>query len=85
MFFRPVLETLARHAMGSDDLRAILRTELGEGHCFATKPTEKYVPGVMSDYYAIWVDDCGARDVPQAAGQWRAPVVTSFKEDDRHG
>ncbi len=47
--------------MDSDDLREIIMTELGEHHCFDTQPTRKYYPSTVSDYFSIWVDDCGAQ------------------------
>jgi hypothetical protein len=85
-FYAPVLASLRQHGLDTDDLREIIRSELGDAHCFRTKPTEKYFPATMSDYYAIWVDDCWAQmfikllvvSTPQAR-----LVVTSFKRDER--
>jgi hypothetical protein len=75
--------------MDSDDLREIIRTELGASHCHDSKATEKYYPGTMSDYYSIWIDDCAARMFLKllvsdlGSGNQRL-VVTSFKKDNRY-
>ena len=88
-FFRPVLEELARHGLDDDDLREVIRSELGEAHCYRSKPTEKYYPASTSDYYTIWLTDCGARMflkllVDQTGTPRERLVVTSFKKDDRY-
>jgi len=38
-FFAPVLSELHERGLDSDDLRAIIETELGEMHCFKSKLT----------------------------------------------
>ena len=88
-FFAPVMAELRHHGLDTDDLRAIIQTELGEIHCQKTKATEKYYPATMSDYYTIWVEECGrfmflkllVADVGD--GRLRL-VVTSFKADIAH-
>jgi len=60
-FFQAVLAELRRHGLDTDDLREILVAELGEVHCFRSRPTEKYFPATVSDYYSVWIDDCGGR------------------------
>lgn len=89
-FYTPVMEELRRHNLDSDDLLEIIRSELGETHCHDSKPTQRYYPATISDYYSIWVDECGTRMflkllvVEVAAGSERL-VVTSFKKDNRYG
>ncbi len=87
-FFGVVLEELRRNGLDSDDLRDIIRYELGEAHCFKTKETERYYPATISDYYSIWVDVCRTRMflkllVAGDEGGERL-VVTSFKKDTRY-
>ena len=82
--FRPVLVELRRHGLDLDDLREIVCSDLGEAHCFRTKPTEKYDPATMSDDYSLWIEECGVRmflKLLVADGQL---VITSFKKDDRY-
>jgi len=88
-FFKPVLDELARHKLDDDDLREIIRAELGNGHCFRSKPTEKYYPQTTSDYYSIWIDDCGSHMfikllIAHLVTTSERLVVTSFKKDDRY-
>jgi hypothetical protein len=88
-FFGLVLDELARHGLDSDDLREIIRSELGEAHCFRTKATEKYYPASTSDYYSIWIDNCGVQMFLKLLAVYVGSdrerlVVTSFKKDDRH-
>lgn len=88
-FYRPVLTELRQHGMDTDDLRALIECELGDTHCYETKPTEKYHPGTVSDYYSVWVEDCRSQMflkllvATDAAGARRL-VVTSFKKDLRY-
>ena len=61
----------------------------GEAHCYRSKPTEKYYPASTSDYYTIWLTDCGAHMflkllVDQTGTPQERLVVTSFKKDDRY-
>lgn len=89
-FYKPVLDELARRGLDSDDLREIIKAELGEAHCYRTKPTEKYYPATTSDYYSIWLDDCGAHMflkllIANDGTESELLVVTSFKEDDNNG
>lgn len=88
IFFGAVLEELGLHEMDTDDLRAIVQSELGEKHCFRTRETAKYFPATVSDYYTIWVDVCGSHMflkllVAIVNGTERL-VITSFKKDNRH-
>jgi hypothetical protein len=89
VFFRPVLEELRTQGMDSDDLREIIRSELGSSNCYRSKVTEKYYPGTVSDYYSIWVDDCGLHMflkmlISGLGSEDERLVVTSFKEDNRY-
>jgi hypothetical protein len=59
--YASVLAELRRHGLDTDDLREIVISELGEGHWYDSKPTEKYYPDTMSDYCSIWTDVCGCR------------------------
>ncbi len=84
-FFDVVLAELQRRNLESDDLRCIIETELGESHCYDTQETRDHVVPSVSDYYSIWVDECGERMflklLVSADGiLW----VTSFKKDDRY-
>ncbi len=88
-FFRPVLDELERRGLDDDDLREIIRSELGEPHCYRSRRTEKYYPATISDYYSIWLTDCGARMflkllVDNFGTKNERLVVTSFKKDDRY-
>jgi len=83
-FFQPVLVQLRRHSLDSDDLREILTSELGEAHCFKSKPTEKFYPATVSDYYSIWINECGARMFIKLLISGERLVVTSFKRDERY-
>lgn len=87
-FYKPVLDELSRRQLDTDDLLGIICTEVGETHCYATKQTEKYHPATVSDYFSIWVDDCGERMflkllVSKAGDGSDLLVVTSFKKDNR--
>ena len=89
VFFRPVLEELRERGMDSDDLREIIRSELGAAHCYQSKATGKYYPGTMSDYYSIWIDHCAAHMFVKLLISGPGPgdvrlVVTSFKKDNRY-
>lgn len=87
--YAPVLEELRRHGLDSDDLREIIRSELGDGHCFDSQMTRKYFPGTTSDYFSLWVDVCGCQMFLKLlvsldhSGTNRL-VITSFKRDNRH-
>jgi hypothetical protein len=83
-FFQPVLFELRRNGLDSDDLREILGSELGEAHCFKSSPTKKYYPATVSDYYSIWVDECGARMFIKRLISGDRLVITSFKRDERY-
>jgi hypothetical protein len=83
-FFQPVLVELRLHGLDTDDLRDILTSELGEIHCFKSKPTEKYYPATVSDYYSIWIVECAARMFIKLLVTNERLVVTSFKRDDRY-
>ena len=87
-FFKPVLDELARLGLDDEDLREIILTELGEAHCFRSRPTRKYHPATTSDCYAIWIDHCGCRMflkllIADAGTPRERLVVTSFKRDER--
>ncbi len=84
-FFQPVLTELRRVGLDTDDLREILCSELGEAHCFRSRPTEKYFPATVSDYYSLWIEDCGARMFIKLLVHQDRLVITSFKKDDRYG
>lgn len=84
-FFQPVLTELRRHGLDSDDLRDIIGSELGEVHCFRSKSTEKYYPDTASDYYSVWIDECGTRMFLKLLVSENCLVITSFKKDDRYG
>ncbi len=83
-FFQPVVVELRRHGLDTDDLREILTSELGELHCINSKPTEKYYPATVSDYYSIWVDECGVKMFLKLLISGERLVITSFKKDERH-
>lgn len=87
-FYSPVLEEFRNRNMDSDDLREIIASEIGEIHCYAVKPTERYYPATTSDYYSIWVDICCCDMfikilIAVTDGVDRL-VITSFKKDDRN-
>jgi hypothetical protein len=88
-FFAPVLVELHKNGLDTADLRAIIQTELGETHCFKSKPTEKYHPQTISDYYLIWIDECQHRMfiklLVATQGSSQMLVITSFKRDTSHG
>ena len=88
-FFGVVLDELRRRGLDSDDLREIIQSELGDAHYSKSKETERYHPGTTSDYFSIWIDECGAYMflkllVRTTSDGSRRLVVTSFKVDDRH-
>ena len=88
-FYKPVLDELVRCGLDSEELRDIITTELGEVHCFKSKPTEKYHPSTTSDYYSIWVDVCGSHMflkllIANLGAENERLVVTSFKKDERY-
>ncbi len=83
-FFQPVLVELRRHGLDTDELREIIASELGQAHCFRTRPTEKYYPATVSDYYSIWIDTCDARMFIKLLVSDARLVVTSFKKDSRY-
>ena len=84
-FFQPVLTELRRLGLDSDDLREMICSELGEVHCFTSKPTEKYYPATVSDYYSVWIDECGTRMFLKLLVNDDVLVITSFKKDNRYG
>jgi len=84
-YFQPVLVELRRHGLDTEDLREIIVSELGETHCFRSKPTEKYHPATTSDYYSIWIDVRGFRMFIKLLISGQRLVVTSFKKDNRDG
>jgi hypothetical protein len=61
-----------------------LTSELGESHCFKSKPTEKYFPATVSDYYSIWIDECGVKMFLKLLINGERLVITSFKKDERY-
>jgi hypothetical protein len=71
--------------LDTDDLREILVSELGEAHCFRSRPTEKYFPATVSDYYSMWIDNCGGRMFIKLLISNDRLVITSFKKDNRYG
>lgn len=83
-FFQPVLIELRRNGLDSDDLREILSSELGEAHCFRSSPTRKYYPATVSDYYSIWIDECGTRMFIKLLISSERLVITSFERDKRY-
>jgi hypothetical protein len=83
-FFQPVLTELRSHGLDTDDLREIIASELGDAHCYRSRPTEKYYPATTSDYYSIWIDDCGAVMFLKLLVSDGRLVVTSFKRDNRY-
>jgi hypothetical protein len=85
VFFQPVLTELRRHGLDSDDLRDILCSELGDVHCFKSSPTRRYYPATVSDYYSIWIDECGAKMFIKLLISGERLVITSFKKDERYG
>lgn len=89
VMFRPVMEELRRRGLDSDDLLDIIVSDLADFNCFASKETLRYYPRTTSDYYSIWVEECGCRMflkllVDHATGRGPFLVITSFKKDDRH-
>lgn len=88
IMYTPVLEEIRSRQMDTDELLEIIASEVGEAHCFAVKPTERYYPSTTSDYYSIWVDVCGCHMfiklfIASVDGGDKL-VITSFKRDDRH-
>ena len=88
-FYQPVLNELRIWKMDSDDLLEILKSELGETHCYRSRETEKYFPSTVSDYYSLWVDVCGCRMfikllVDEVGTSREQLVITSFKRDRRY-
>jgi hypothetical protein len=88
-FFAPVITELRNHGLDTDDLRAIIATELGETHCFKSKRTKKYFPQTTSDYYSIWIDECQCKMFLKlliaVQGSSQMLVITSFKRDTSNG
>lgn len=89
LIFGVVLDSLHEQGMDSDDLRDVILMELGEAHCFKSKATEKHYPSTVSDYYSIWIDDCGAKMfvkllVANPGTESALLVISSFKKDDRY-
>lgn len=75
--------------MDSDDLRDVIATELGDAHCFKSKTTERHYPNTVSDYYSIWIDNCGTNMflkllVSRSGTESALLVISSFKKDDRY-
>ena len=88
-FYKSVPDELRRHGMDTDDLRQIISSELGELHCIRTKPTEKYYPGTISDYFSIWIDECRTQMflkllIAEYDDGSKRLVVSSFKRDERY-
>ncbi|MFC3125087.1 hypothetical protein ACFOD4_08450 [Pseudoroseomonas globiformis] len=84
-FFDVVIAELHSHKMDSDDLRDIIATELGEAHCYDSQETRKHRVPSTSDYYSIWVDECGAHMFLKLLVDAEGVLwVTSFKKDNRH-
>jgi hypothetical protein len=85
--FGVVVTELRKHGLDSDDLLEIIKSDLGEAHCFDSKVTEKYYPGTASDYYSIWLDECRGymflKLLIATVASAEPLVVTSFKKDDR--
>ncbi|MEE7490375.1 hypothetical protein [Methylobacterium oryzae] len=50
-FYKPVLDELRRYGLDNHELLGIVCTELGETRCYDTKPTEKYHPTTVPDYW----------------------------------
>lgn len=84
VFFQAVLAELRHHGLDSDDLRDILSSELGEVHCFKSSPTRRYYPATVSDYYSIWINECGTRMFIKLLISDERLVITSFKKDERY-
>jgi hypothetical protein len=84
-YYQPVLTELRLRGLDSDDLREIPGAELGENHCFRSRPTERYHPATISDYYSLWIDDCGCRMFSKLLIRDGRLVITSFKKDNRYG
>jgi hypothetical protein len=85
-FYAPVLSELRNHGLDDEDLREIIISELGDKHCFASKPTKKYYPDTISDYFSLWIDDCGCHMfikllIANVGQPTERLVVTSFKRD----
>jgi hypothetical protein len=80
------LAQLSQRQLASDDLMEIIATELGAAHCYDKQPTRKYHVGTTSDYYSIWVDECGCQMFLKLllAANGRLHI-TSFKKDRRYG
>jgi hypothetical protein len=88
-FYAPVIAELRVVGLDTDDLREIICSELGVMHCFKTKMTEKYYPETFSDYFSVWVSECGCQMflkllVAESANGDKRLVITSFKKDSRH-
>ncbi|MCK2056802.1 type II toxin-antitoxin system MqsR family toxin [Methylobacterium sp. 37f] len=81
-FFDPVFAELRARGLDTDDLRAIIQTELGETHFKKSEPTRRHYPTTVSDYYSIWVDDCADwMFLKLLVSDADILVVTSFKKD----
>ncbi len=80
-----MFQSAADNALGfgldSNDVRDVFQ-RIDEWDCLATKPTEKYYPGTMSDYYVYFVDECMTRMFIKFLISNDVLIVTSFKEDD---
>jgi hypothetical protein len=83
-FFSQCSRSFGGTALDTDDLREIIAGELGEVHCFQSRPTEKYYPATVSDYYSYWIDVCGARMFIELLISGHRLVITSFKKDNRY-
>ncbi len=79
--YRTAADDALGYGLDSDDVRDIFQ-RIDEWECLASKRTERYYPGTMSDYYLYFVDECLTRMFIKFLIHQDVLVVTSFKEDD---
>ncbi|TXN04879.1 hypothetical protein FV242_05875 [Methylobacterium sp. WL64] len=87
-FFRPVLRELGERGLDAEDLLDLIREELDDAHFRKCRPTLRHYEGTTSDYYSVWVEDCGCHMflkflIHEGPGGSRL-VITSFKRDDSY-
>lgn len=88
-FYAAVREELRGMGIDSNDLREIIISDLGPLHFRKAEPTLKKYPTTMSDYYSIWLDECGCNMflkllIADRGTDNERLVVTSFKRDEKY-
>lgn len=80
--FKSAADDALGFGLDSDDVREVFQ-RIDEWDWIKSKPTEKYHPGTVSDYYIYFVDECLTRMFIKFLIANDVLVVTSFKEDER--